>query len=223
VKANIFLLRWITKLYIWATYRLYNEFAWAYDLVSWLVSLGRWAGWRRLALEYVVGDRVLEIGFGTGELLVEMASQKINVIGLDQSLAMHRITSRKMRRKGLLVPCLRGVAQQMPFADSIFDTIVTTFPAGYILEAETIKECARLLRNSSAGIPYRGRLIIVGMYLQVESPLLRRATAPIYGSPDIGFLDGFQKVAQGAGLQMDVVYRNGNNYKIPVMLLEKCK
>ena len=221
MKANIFLLRWITKLYIWATYRLYNEFAWAYDLVSWLVSLGRWASWRRLALEYVVGDRVLEIGFGTGELLVEMASQKINVIGLDQSLAMHRITSRKMRRKGLLVPCLRGVAQQMPFVDGIFDTIVSTFPAGYILEAETIKECARLLRHSSAGIPHGGRLIIVGMYLQVDNPLLQRTVEPIYGSPESCFLDGFVKTALDAGLQTRVVYRNDSRIKMPVILLEK--
>ena len=34
------MLNWIGRLYLWACHRLYNEFAWAYDWVSWLVSLG---------------------------------------------------------------------------------------------------------------------------------------------------------------------------------------
>ncbi|MCS6844103.1 MAG: hypothetical protein NZ528_07260, partial [Caldilineales bacterium] len=54
------------RLYLWATQRLYNEFAWAYDAVAWLVSGGRWDRWRRLALDYVVGQPILEVGFGTG-------------------------------------------------------------------------------------------------------------------------------------------------------------
>jgi len=39
------------RLYLWATHRLYNEFAWSYDLAAWLVSTGRWDRWRRMALE----------------------------------------------------------------------------------------------------------------------------------------------------------------------------
>jgi len=34
----------VGRLYVWATERLYQELAWAYDGVSWLVSLGHWAG-----------------------------------------------------------------------------------------------------------------------------------------------------------------------------------
>ena len=37
----------IARLYLWACHRLYNEFAWTYDSVSWLVSLGHWWGWRK--------------------------------------------------------------------------------------------------------------------------------------------------------------------------------
>jgi len=83
---------------VWATYRLYHEFAWAYDVVSWLVSLGHWAGWRRIALDHVIGRRVLEVGFGTGELLIEMACRDLHVYGLECSPAMQRVTARKMVR-----------------------------------------------------------------------------------------------------------------------------
>ena len=61
-------------LYGWATHRLYNEFAWTYDAVSWSVSRGRWDDWRKEALAHVQGTHVLEIGFGTGVLLLEIAA-----------------------------------------------------------------------------------------------------------------------------------------------------
>lgn len=57
-----------TQGYYWLAERLYNELAWAYDPVSWLVSLGQWDVWRKGALDYLTGKRILEIGFGTGEL-----------------------------------------------------------------------------------------------------------------------------------------------------------
>ena len=46
---------------------LYHPFAWAYDLVAGLVSLGRWKSWVLCGLPLLAG-RVLEIGFGPGHL-----------------------------------------------------------------------------------------------------------------------------------------------------------
>jgi ubiquinone/menaquinone biosynthesis C-methylase UbiE len=93
-------LPWFGRLYLWATHRLYNEFAPLYDLASWLVSAGRWGEWRRIALDYVVGPRVLEVGFGTGELLAELAQRRVTVSGLELSRAMQKVTARKLRRVG---------------------------------------------------------------------------------------------------------------------------
>ncbi|MFN2165177.1 MAG: class I SAM-dependent methyltransferase, partial [Anaerolineae bacterium] len=103
----------LARLYLWATHRLYNEFAWAYDLVAWAVSLGRWDGWRRLALDYVVLQPVLEVGFGTGELLMAMARLGWDVTGLDLSPAMQGVTARKMRRRHLWAPRIRGRVQDL--------------------------------------------------------------------------------------------------------------
>ena len=90
-------LTWLARLYLWATHRLYNQFAWAYDVASWVISLGQWSRWRRMALDHVprkgvhvTGQRVLELGFGTGELLIEMAERGWRVCGLELSPAMHR-------------------------------------------------------------------------------------------------------------------------------------
>ena len=45
----------------WVFDRLYNQLAWSYDLVSWLVSGGLWRQWHSLVLPYLVGPRVLEV------------------------------------------------------------------------------------------------------------------------------------------------------------------
>ncbi|MGD1994820.1 MAG: hypothetical protein PVI59_16625, partial [Anaerolineae bacterium] len=50
---------------------LYNQCAWTYDLVAWVVSLGQWNAWGRTAMPHLSGGRVLELAHGAGHLLVE--------------------------------------------------------------------------------------------------------------------------------------------------------
>lgn len=214
---------WLARLYIWATHRLYHELAWAYDLVSWLVSLGHWSGWRRKALDYVVGQRVLEVGFGTGELLVEMAGRDLAAIGLDSSLAMHRVATRKLSRQHVNVPRLQGLVQAMPFADGQFDSILCTFPARYILEAQTLVEIARLLRpcNPLTG-EGGGRLVVVGMVVWMDNRLWCRTTQLLFGVGGETVVDRFQRLAEAAGLQVSVADQEGPGLRVPVVLAERC-
>jgi len=200
--------------YRWAANRLYSEFAWAYDVVSWLVSWGRWAGWRKAALVHVRGERVLEVGFGTGDLLVEMAVRGWNACGLDCSPAMHRITARKLRRHGLDAPRVRGVTQALPFADGSFDTLIATFPAEYIVAPETLREAARVL---AAG----GCFVIAGLTAQVEHPLLRWLVRPIYGDARDGLLAYFERVVALAGFRLSVEVEPARWMRMPVVVLTK--
>lgn len=73
----------IRHLYMWLANRLYDELAWLYDSISRMLSMGRLPAWRRATLRHMTGRRVLEIGIGTGELLVEMARRGLNVFGLE--------------------------------------------------------------------------------------------------------------------------------------------
>jgi ubiquinone/menaquinone biosynthesis C-methylase UbiE len=210
---------WFARLYLWATYRLYDELAWAYDLASWLVSLGRWSGWRRRALDYVVGQRVLEVGFGTGELLLELKARHLEVVGLDLSPAMHRVTARKLKRQGVEIPRVRASVQRMPFADGWFDSIVSTFPAGYILERATLQELARLLRppNRITGSP-GGRFIVVGMVVSSDHWLWRWAMRLLFGAQEEAMVDRFERMASAAGLRMQVLAQEGRGLRVPVVL-----
>lgn len=143
---------------------LYNELAWAYDTVSWVVSLGRWHTWQEAALPFIRGNNVLEVGFGTGELLAQMQDPQRRVIGLEPSPAMHRVAAEKHRHHLQTVPRVQGIAQRLPFPDNTFDTVLCTFPAGYILDPAAHQEFTRCLRPG-------GRFVILEVAL-VGSHLL---------------------------------------------------
>ena len=168
------------SIYILLYRLLYNQLAWAYDSVSWAVSMGHWDSWRRAALPFVRGDRVLEVGFGTGELLSVLQSGQRQVIGIEPSAAMQRISEQKLRTREHSVPRVQGIAQQLPFADNVFDSLVSTFPASFILERRAHLEFARCLRPG-------GRLIVVELTLTKPEPLMRLLFQLIFPSPPAAF------------------------------------
>src|SRR5512144_2064080 len=100
---------------------LYNELAWTYDFVSWSVSMGQWRAWQRTALPYLYGGRVLEVGHGTGNMLLDLLSLGFTPVGLDLSRGMGRIARRKLRRvsgtrapAAPLAPLVRGRVEALP-------------------------------------------------------------------------------------------------------------
>lgn len=212
--------RWARKLYRWACQRLYSELAWLYDPVSWLVSAGRWASWRRLALPYVTGPCVLEVGFGTGELLLEMANRPWYVCGLEPSPAMQRIAARKMRRRGLRANRVRGRVQRLPFVGGSFDTIISTFPSEYILDPVALHELARLLRSPAPADAHSGgRLVIVG--LQVYRILSPGSAESPGEPPEREPFARFQQAAWAAGLTATIHVHHSPPLGVPVIVAER--
>jgi ubiquinone/menaquinone biosynthesis C-methylase UbiE len=208
------LLNWIGRLYLWACHRLYNEFAWAYDWVSWLVSLGHWWGWRTAALDYLVGPRVLEVGFGTGDLLIEMARQGWDVHGLDLSPAMHRITARKMRRRGVWAPRAQGLVQEMPFPDRAFNSIVSTCPAEFILQPPTWQELGRVLAPG-------GRVIVTGTYLYTDNPFLQRVLRIVLGTLEQSQHLWHERITAAVGLKVTEPEHGEQPVRTQVIIAEK--
>jgi ubiquinone/menaquinone biosynthesis C-methylase UbiE len=160
-KLNLF-----SQTYGWITERLYNELAWAYDPISWIVSGGKWADWRNEILPHIIGKQVLELGFGTGELLIGLHRCGFTVYGLEFSQAMHKITTRKLQQQGIvMIPRVRALAQHLPYPSNYFDTVVATFPSGYVFDPNTLTEVKRVLRSPyGEGNVTGGRFIIVGLY-----------------------------------------------------------
>jgi ubiquinone/menaquinone biosynthesis C-methylase UbiE len=143
-----------------AYHLLYNELAFTYDSVAWIVSFGEWAAWRRCAIPSLRPGSVLEIGHGTATLSLEMSAAGFPVTAIDRSPAMGRIAlsrrRKEQKRKGKnnLPAFVRADAQRLPFRSGSFVNAVSTFPAEFILKSTAIREIARCL---SPG----GRLVII--------------------------------------------------------------
>lgn len=140
---------------------LYNELAWLYDPVSCLVSRGLWRRWQRTALTYVQpGSRVLEVGFGPGYLLTDLARDGHKVVGLDVSRAMLRLARRHLRRRQSAAGLCRGRAEHLPFVSGAFDAVILTFPTPFIYDPRWLANVRRVLRAPDGDRP-GGRLILV--------------------------------------------------------------
>jgi ubiquinone/menaquinone biosynthesis C-methylase UbiE len=67
---------------------LYHQFAWSYDFIASLVSLGNWKRWIITVLPHLEGPRVLELGHGPGHLQRALLNKGINTFGIDESRSM---------------------------------------------------------------------------------------------------------------------------------------
>ena len=152
---------------------LYREIAWSYDLVSKIVSLGHWREWQRVTMRYTHGPRLLELAFGTGNLLLDWYEAGVTPVGIDLSPQMVRIAARKLRVRGRPLALVQGRAQLLPFANETFDGIVSTFPAEFIWQRSLLPEVERVLRSG-------GRFVVVMGVFMTGRDLLSRFIEWLY-------------------------------------------
>jgi len=148
---------------------LYHQFAFSYDLVAATVSFNRWTDWVMSVIPFIEGNRILEMGHGPGHLQRILLSRNLFAVGIDESAQMGRLAKRNLahyfvqktnhnstnqHRAYTQVSLTRGVAQQLPFSNESFDTVVATFPTEYITDPHTLAEVKRCLRSG-------GRLIVL--------------------------------------------------------------
>lgn len=91
--------------------------------------------------------RVLEIGFGTGLNLPHYPTQIRKISTVDPNPGMHRLAQRRIKQTGVEVDHhpLRG--EQLPFVDSSFDCIVSTFTLCSVVDpTQATSEIFRVLK-----------------------------------------------------------------------------
>jgi SAM-dependent methyltransferase len=195
---------------------LYNEMAWTYDAVSWVVSLGQWRDWQRAGLAHLAGHRVLELAHGPGHMLPELEAAGYAVVGLDLSEAMGRIARARLRRDGKNVPLVRASAHSLPFAAETFDSVLATFPTEFIVDRRALASLFRALRPD-------GRLVIVPEARLTSGGTLRGIIEWLYAiTGQRGFPDGEESgsdpwhlarerfIATGFTLQVEEVELDGS-------------
>lgn len=145
------------------TRAFYDRLSSVYDLLSERSE----APVRREAVERLAlqpGERVLEIGCGTGPCLPRLAravGPGGRVVGVDLSQGMLRQAERRLRRAGLAdrVDLRRADACHLPFASGTFDAVLMTFTLELFDTPEipdVLAECRRVSHRD-------GHIVVAGV------------------------------------------------------------
>ncbi|MBC8509646.1 MAG: class I SAM-dependent methyltransferase [Anaerolineales bacterium] len=132
--------------------RFYTTFARVYDVVVKLMPF--WKRWLNATLPHIQGQRVLEISFGTGYLMMQLAKQ-YEVYGLDYNERFVTMLREKLAQTGLSANVRQGNVEAMPYEDGYFDTIVNTMAfTAYPNGEKAMSEMHRVLKKN-------GRIVMV--------------------------------------------------------------
>lgn len=134
--------------------------------------------YRNMALERLNikrGEIVLEIGFGTGHCLKQMAQsvgENGKAYGIDISSGMLEVSKQKLEEAGLLdrVELQCEDALKMPYKHNEFDAVFMSFA----LELFDTPEIAKVLAEIKRVLKPNGRLGVVSMSKEDEDSILSR-------------------------------------------------
>ncbi|MBX3452428.1 MAG: class I SAM-dependent methyltransferase [Planctomycetaceae bacterium] len=90
--------------------------------------------------DFPPGSRVLDVGCGEGEQMLELIANGHEAVGVD----LDTDAIRRLRSDGLNV--VEGSAESLPFQDAMFDGVVCKVVFPYTYSAKAIAEIARVLK-----------------------------------------------------------------------------
>jgi ubiquinone/menaquinone biosynthesis C-methylase UbiE len=118
-------------------------------------------------LDVKAGEKILEIGFGTGGSLVSLvglAGRTGKVYGVDLSTGMFRVAQGKLKKNGILsrVELQCADAVHLPYPDNFFDAVFMSF----VLELFDTPELPLVLQECKRVLQSNGRIGVVALSKQ---------------------------------------------------------
>ncbi|MBD3189523.1 MAG: methyltransferase domain-containing protein [Candidatus Heimdallarchaeota archaeon] len=151
----------------------YDKMSSWYDLFSCFEKRYRNIGLEKLDVQE--GEKVLEIGFGTGHCVLSLAKSvgsSGKVFGIDISEGMFQVTSSKLQKAGLSdrVELICDDAISLPYVDQFFDAVFICFTLELFDNPEipqVLAECQRVLSPN-------GRMCVVSLNKKPKDSLMVR-------------------------------------------------
>ena len=150
--------------------QVFDSVAARYDIMNDLMSMGLHRVWKAYTVSVAnvkLGDRVLDLAAGTGDLtrsFARKAGPQGVVVHTDINLSMLKVGRDRMLDKGLALPTTACDAEQLPFGDAAFDLVSVAFGLRNMTHKDrALAEMARVLRPG-------GRLLVLE-FSKVAAPL----------------------------------------------------
>lgn len=134
-----------------------------YDLMAWLMMLGRELKFREKVLDLArlaPGEVVLDVGCGPGTLAIR-AKRRVGpagyVAGIDASPAMIAAATKKAKKAGVDVDFRNAVVEALPFFEARFDAVLSTLMLHHLprpAREQCVREMRRVLKPG-------GRVVVV--------------------------------------------------------------
>ncbi len=153
--------------------RAYTAFAGLYD---WVVKrLPIWRNWIMQTVPHIRGERVLEVSFGTGYLLMQYGA-RFETCGIDYNEKMVATARENLASKGITAGLQNAAVESLPYGDETFDCIVNTMAfTGYPDGAKAMSELRRVLKKG-------GALVMVDVNYPADRNWLGMSAARLWAS-----------------------------------------
>lgn len=173
--------------------RLYNEISKGYDLKHHLQTL--WADdiHRRYVVKYSSinnGENVLDMGTGTAltAIMAYSSNPDCNITGIDFSEGILEKGKANLKKYNLenKIKLVNGDMEKMPFEDNTFDTLISAYGLGGVVEIEkAFKEMKRVAKPNA-------KIVIAEMSSPDSSKPLRKFIHNKFVEPWIAYFWGFR-------------------------------
>ncbi len=130
------------------------------------------------ALAVATGETVLEVGYGTGHALTQLAQAKAAVSGLDLSKGMRSVARQRLAEAGLDrdVRLDLGDARSLPYKEGRFDAAFMSFT----LELFDSDDLPKVLAEANRVLRAGGRLGVVAMAQKDPPDLMNEVYQQLY-------------------------------------------
>ena len=153
------------------------------------------------------GHAVLDVGCGTGTLAIWMkqACPDIAMTGIDADPAMLTRAKGKAERVGVEIAFEQGLSSHLPYADRMFDRIVSSLFFHHLTRVETEKTVAEMFR-----VLKPGGLLCVADWGKPTNALMRWLFWPVQ------FFDGFSRTQDNVAGLLPHLFRQGGFSEVAV-------
>ena len=167
---------------------MFDKIAKRYDLLNLVLSCGLDHYWRKKAVRILMpekGEKILDIGSGTGDIAIEILRQQpqICVVGIDPAEDMLEIAKQKILKQGLQekIQLETGDALSLHYSDASYDGIISAFCIRNVEDrAKAFAEMKRVIKN-------KGKVVILELtrpeagFLQIGHRFFNRYIVPLIG------------------------------------------